>query len=188
MKSWHRRIGAAYRDDAEESHDAFRESCEARGHRRIAMKSLFMRTQQAPRRSVRGERSRRHKSRKNARKSSGFSYASDVAAIVCSRRIGACGAAPPNVNRAIARNALRSECVIRHESYGTRRTEGRAAISGGRGHRGRLSIVSSEKLMHLHLRNIAPALLLFLVCTKVHAEDHRVTVGGSYDSGGYTYP
>jgi len=42
--------------------------------------------------------------------------------------------------------------------------------------------------MDLHLRNIAPALLMLLVSTKVHAEDHRVTVGGTYDSGGYTYP
>ena len=42
--------------------------------------------------------------------------------------------------------------------------------------------------MHLHLRNIAPALLLLLACTAAHAEDHRVTVGGTYMDGGYSYP
>lgn len=42
--------------------------------------------------------------------------------------------------------------------------------------------------MHLHLRNIAPALLLLLACTQVRAADIRVSVGGTYDSGGYTYP
>lgn len=42
--------------------------------------------------------------------------------------------------------------------------------------------------MHLHLRNLWPALLLLLASTHALAEDHRVTVGGTYSSGGYTYP
>jgi plastocyanin len=42
--------------------------------------------------------------------------------------------------------------------------------------------------MHLHLRKIGPALLLLLAFTHASAEDHRVTVGGSYMDGGYSYP
>jgi plastocyanin len=42
--------------------------------------------------------------------------------------------------------------------------------------------------MHLHLRKFWPAVLLLLAAPSAWAIDHRVDVGGSYDSGGYTYP
>ena len=41
--------------------------------------------------------------------------------------------------------------------------------------------------MRLHLRKIWPALLL-LASASTYAADHRVTVGGTYQSGPYTYP
>jgi len=64
MKSWHRRIGCAYRDDARESHDHVEESPNTARDYRIAMKSLFMRAQQAPCRAARGERRRGQKPEK----------------------------------------------------------------------------------------------------------------------------
>ncbi|HTO58233.1 MAG TPA: plastocyanin/azurin family copper-binding protein [Pseudomonadales bacterium] len=42
--------------------------------------------------------------------------------------------------------------------------------------------------MHLHLRKFWPALLLLLVSTSSWAENHIVTVGGTYGGGGYNYP
>lgn len=41
--------------------------------------------------------------------------------------------------------------------------------------------------MHLHLRKLWPALLL-LAASSAWAVDHPVSVGGTYSSGGYTYP
>ena len=42
--------------------------------------------------------------------------------------------------------------------------------------------------MLLHLRKIWPALLLLLAASSAWAMDHQVSVGGTYGSGGYTYP
>jgi plastocyanin len=42
--------------------------------------------------------------------------------------------------------------------------------------------------MHLHLRKFWPALLLLLAASSVWANDNFIAVGGTYSSGGYTYP
>jgi plastocyanin len=42
--------------------------------------------------------------------------------------------------------------------------------------------------MHLHLRKLWPALLLLVAAPSVWAATHTVSVGGTYESGGYTYP
>ena len=42
--------------------------------------------------------------------------------------------------------------------------------------------------MHLHLRKLWPALLLLVAAPWVSAATHNIAVGGSYESGGYTYP
>jgi plastocyanin len=64
---------------------------------------------------------------------------------------------------------------------------GRAAISGGRERIG--DFVQSEILdMHLHLRRFWPAFVLLIAASSVSAAPHNVSVGGTYSSGGYTYP
>jgi len=42
--------------------------------------------------------------------------------------------------------------------------------------------------MQLYLRKIWPALLLLLAASSAWAVDHQIAVGGTYGSGGYTYP
>lgn len=42
--------------------------------------------------------------------------------------------------------------------------------------------------MHLHLRRFWPAVLLLFAAPFAAAAPHNVSVGGSYSSGGYTYP
>lgn len=42
--------------------------------------------------------------------------------------------------------------------------------------------------MHLHLRKFWPAFALLLAASSAWAVDHPVSVGGTYSSGGYTYP
>ena len=42
--------------------------------------------------------------------------------------------------------------------------------------------------MHLHLRRFWPAVFALLAAPAAWAENHPVSVGGTYDSGGYTYP
>jgi plastocyanin len=161
-----------------------------RGNRddyRIAMKSLFMRAQQAMRFAREHAPLRRPRKRKNARKSSEFAAVRAKSGVNRARTRDARRASRANVNRAIPRNALRSECVIRLESIDLHRAERtRGDIRGPRGTGD--FFYRSEKRMHLHLRNIGPALLLLLACTVAHAADHRVVVGGSFMDGGYTYP
>jgi hypothetical protein len=72
MKRTHRRIGRAYRDDAEESHDAAKESPNAPADYRIAMKSLFMRAQQAARDGDERRAAPAAKPRKSARNMADF--------------------------------------------------------------------------------------------------------------------
>jgi len=49
--------------------------------------------------------------------------------------------------------------------------------------------VQLEKLhMHLHLRRFWPAFVLLIAASSASAATHNVSVGGTYSSGGYTYP
>src|SRR5690348_6115263 len=87
------------------------------------------------------------------------------------------------------KRAQRSSVGCRHPACAPHRrgTRTRGYFRGPRAHRGRL-FNRRHRHMHLHLRKFWPAVLLLLAAPSAWAIDHRVDVGGSYDSGGYTYP
>src|SRR4051812_26400913 len=90
------------------------------------------------------------------------------------------------LRREIRRNVHRSESVTPHAPHAcgamdARQFPGAASASG--------MFVQLEKLhMHLHLRRFWPAFVLLIAASSASAATHNVSVGGTYSSGGYTYP